>query len=645
MRGPWIQPLTVLVAVALIVSDPARADEDDAPEAAAVVQSIEWRGNEAISEGELRAHILTQASRWPRFWITYLLRESDLEADMDRIAALYRLRGYYESAAEYSLVFDASHSKVEIEIRIDDGTPVRTKTVRVRFSDGSHPALHPLVEREDWEAFVTSLPLRAGEIFELEHYRLTSDMILAYFAELGFPQAQLTGGAEVDLVQHTASVAWTLELGRRVQLGAIQIFGLDSVDEFIVRREIRFEPGQWYSLSQLAATQRRLQNLGLFRWTAVEAADPDADTATKLETTRLESDPGETEGDIQPVVREHETSWPVKIRLSERPPRRIRVGGGWGTDTSFRGELAWHHRNFFGGARQADFALHYSGLVTSVRPTFIEPYFLGTRTGLLVTPALLYENQDAYKARRILADVQLRRELTPPWSIRGGVHFDRSDVFSVLDDPGDDDLPEGVTINTGPYLAVRRSTVANPLNARSGTTLDLAAETSITAFGSDEDFIRYTLDARSFVEIWSTVLAARLLLGTIQNVSNTDSEDIPLVERFYSGGSGSMRGFGYRSLSPTDADGDSIGGSSLIEASIEWRIPLFRNLGAVAFIDAASVGSDPFSWGLDKLRYAAGPGLRYDTPAGPIRLDFAWRLNPQRRRGKFRLNASLGHTF
>jgi outer membrane protein assembly factor BamA len=640
-----MQSLTVLIAVALIVSDPARGDEAGVPEATPVVQSIEWRGNDAISERELRAHILTQASRWPRFWITYPFHESDLEADMDRIAALYRLRGYYETAAEYSLVFDASHSKVTIEIRIDDGAPVRTKTVRVRFSDGSPPTLHPLVEPKEWEALVVSLPLRRDEIFELEHYRNSGDKILAYFAELGFPEAQLTGGTEVDLAQHAVSVAWTLELGRRVHLGEAQIFGLESVDEFIVRREISFEPGAWYSISELTKTRRRLQNLGLFRWTTVEAERPDASAATKLEATGLASEPAETEGDVQPGVREDETVWPVEIRLSERPPRRIRVGGGWGTDTSFRGELAWHHRNFFGGARQADFALRYSGLVTSVRPTFIEPYFLGTRTGLLVTPALLYENQDAYKARRILADVQLRRELTPPWSIRAGFHFDRSDVFSVLDDPGEDDLPEGVTINTGPYLAVRRSTVANPLNARSGTTLDLAAETSISAFGSDEDFIRYTLDARSFVEIWSTVLAARLLLGTIQNVSNTDAEDISLVERFYSGGSGSMRGVGYRSLSPKDAAGDSIGGSSLIEASVEWRVALFRNLGAVAFIDAAFVGPDPFRWELDKLRYAAGPGLRYHTPAGPIRLDFAWRLNPERRRGKFRLNASLGHTF
>ncbi len=106
-----------------------------------------------------------------------------------------------------------------------------------------------------------------------------------------------------------------------------------------------------------------------------------------------------------------------------------------------------------------------------------------------------------------------------------------------------------------------------------------------------------------------------------------------------------MRGFGYRRLGPEDTNGDSIGGASLIESSVEWRIPVFRSLGVVGFVDAAFLGAESWSWELDKLKYAAGPGLRYDTPAGPIRVDFAWRLNPERKRGKFRISASLGHTF
>ena len=171
------------------------------------------------------------------------------------------------------------------------------------------------------------------------------------------------------------------------------------------------------------------------------------------------------------------------------------------------------------------------------------------------------------------------------------------------------------------------------------------SETSVSALGSDQDFIRYTVNARGFFEFFSTVIASRVLVGTIQPIANTQSDDVPLVERFYSGGSSSMRGVGYRELGPKDIDGNAIGGASLVESSIEWRIPVFRSLGIVGFIDAAFLGPDAWSWRLDKLEYAAGPGLRYKTPAGPIRVDFAWRLNPESDRGNFRISASLGHMF
>jgi outer membrane protein assembly complex protein YaeT len=643
----------ILIAVATSTGTrvaPIRADETEPSVTRQIVQSIEWRGNKTLTEGELRDHILTQSSRWPRFWVTYEFREEELREDMKRIAALYRLRGYYEVKAEYSLIFDsdpsedssgeradgvdrseglgedpneAAASSVAISIRIDEGVPARTRSIRIRFEDDSDPSTHPLIDRKPWKERVASLPLRKDQPFELEHYRGSGQKLRAYLAELGFPQARLIGGAEVDLVEHSVAVNWVLDLGPRIEIGEIEIEGLEDVAEAIVRREISFEPGQWYSLSAMALTRQRLQNLSLFRWTVVELDVPE-DPASSLQA---------------------EAVWPVRVRLSEGSPRRVRLGGGWGTDTSYRAEISWHHRDFFGGARHSDVTARYSDQATVLRPAFMEPYLFGTPTQLLVTPAVAFETRDAYSARRILIDVELRRELIAPWSVRAGYSVDRSDVYSVSDDPGESDLPEGISIDTGPHLAIRRSTVKNPLNSRSGSFAELAAESSLSAFGSDEDFIRYTLDVRSFAEAFSTVVAGRLLLGSIQNLSNTKDIDIPLVERFYSGGSSSMRGFGFRALSPKDFDGDSIGGSSLIEASVEWRVPLFQSLGAVAFVDAAFVGVDSFNWRFSKLRYAAGPGLRYDTPAGPIRLDLAWRLNPDRSRGKFRVNASLGHTF
>lgn len=634
MRGPKFELVAAIITVFVVIAQPSAAEDETPKRKKLVVRSIEWIGNEAITSRKLRAHILTQSTTFPRFWVAHKFREDDLIGDMDRIAALYRLRGYYEAKAEYRITRDDAGEMVAIEIRIDEGAPVHTYQFVIRLDNGRAVSSHPLIDGHAWEEFLATLRLHRGKVFKLDHYREAREKTLAYLAEQGLPEARLNGGAEVDLKLHRATVHWDLTTGRHIRLGEVRISGLDSVDEKILRREIRLEPGETYSLSRMAETRRRLQNLNLFRWTVVEAEAAEADDSEEPDTPE------------EPEAANNEATWPVDIRVAERPPRRVSVGGGWGTDTSFRAELAWHHRNFFGGARHADVALRYSALGASLRPTFMEPYFLGTKTQLRITPAFLLENQEAYTARRTLLDVNFTRKLIERWIVRFGYRFARDDVFSVEDEvPGDDDLPEGIAINTGPHMAVRRSTVENPLNARNGTILDLSAETSVSALGSDEDFIRYTADARGFVELFSTVVATRVLLGTIQPLSNTQADEIPLVERFFSGGSSSMRGFGYRRLGPEDINGDSIGGASLIESSVEWRIPVFRSLGIVGFVDAAFLGADSWSWKLEKLRYAAGPGIRFDTPAGPIRVDFAWRLNPRDDRGTFRISASLGHTF
>jgi outer membrane protein assembly factor BamA len=641
-------------------SEETAASEETANEAQHYVDQIRFHGNDELGSGDLRDHMLTQAPPWYRFWARLPFFEDEIHEDMKRLVALYRQHGYYEATAEVTLLYSNEGPGVTIDIDIDEGQAVRLGSFRITLPSGGAPDEHELIDARKWRRLMRRLPLRENRVFRLGDHQASREAIRIWMSERGFPSARLLGSAEVDLPQHRASVEWTLVFGPRVRLGDVQIAGLEDVEEYIVQREIRLDPGEWYSPRAMARTRRRIQNLGLFRWTIVEALPPEDESRLgKQQDVVVKEDPGQEIAEVEAsdpaptkaeptrpsISQDEETVWPVSVRVAERPPRRIRLGGGWGTDTSFRAELSWHHRNFFGGARHMDVGIRYSGLGAALRPTFMEPYLFGTRTRLLVSPGVVYENQDAYTARRILVDVQLQRDLIEHVVISGGYRFNRDDIFSVLNSPGEDELPEGVSITTGPNLRLSRSTLDNRLNARSGTLIELEAESSISAFASDEDFVRYTLDTRGFLEVAKTVLALRALLGTIQNHGNTEEEDIPLVERFYSGGSNSMRGFAYRSLSPEDANGDSVGGSSVIEGSFEWRIPVWGPIGIVGFLDAAQVDPDPWMFRVDDLRYAAGTGLRYTTPAGPLRVDFAWRLNPDDKRGKFRISASLGHTF
>ncbi|MCP5045485.1 MAG: hypothetical protein GY944_31025, partial [bacterium] len=338
----------------------ARAQEQDGDDKPPAVEQIRWFGNDALPAGKLADHILTQSPPWYRFWETRRLHEDEIREDMQRISALYRQYGYYEANAQYTIIGGEDATRVTIHVRIDEGEPVRIRSLRIHMPDGGDPTAHPLIKKKAWKKLLSRLDLQRDQIFELAPYRDARAQILAWLAELGYPRAQLEGGAEVDLKRHWADVAWSLSLGPRVRLGDVEIAGLEKVEERIVRREIRLDPGQWYSARAIAKTRRRIQNLGLFRYTVVEAQAPEGDPDYEDEASLL--DPPE------------EVTWPVSIRLAERPARRVRIGGGWGTDTSFRGELSWHHRNFFGGARHMDVGLLGSGLGATFRPSFMEPY-------------------------------------------------------------------------------------------------------------------------------------------------------------------------------------------------------------------------------------------------------------------------------
>ena len=128
---------------------------------------------------------------------------------------------------------------------------------------------------------------------------------------------------------------------------------------------------------------------------------------------------------------------------------------------------------------------------------------------------------------------------------------------------------------------------------------------------------------------------------------------MPFSRKFFLGGATSVRGWGRYELSPLSESGLPIGGNSMFEYSLEGRERLIGSFGAVLFFDTGNVWANSWDIRLNDLRYAVGPGLRYQTPVGPIRFDFGYQLNPipglivngtpQSRR--WRIHFSIGQAF
>src|SRR5690606_22338181 len=448
--------------------------------------------------------------------------------------------------------------------------------------------------------------------------------LLGRVAEAGRPLASVEGGADVDVRTREARITWRVAPGPQVRFGPVGVEGLTRTDESLVRREIAIEEGDVYSLSALRETRTNIQALRIFGSVIVRPLP---------ERAHAGADP-------------QEVTWPIEVSLQERAPRSVRLGVGWGTDDHLRLQAGYEHRNWLGGARHLDARLRWSSLERGAQATLTQPHWLARGQSLLIDNRLAIERTPAYDAERLRGELRVARGFGERWSGSVGWAYSWSAVgdassraSNFLDDP------ERRVFLHGPRATLRRSTVENPLDARDGSRVELVVTPWLPGLGSDVGFAAIETNAAAFEPVGPVVLAGRLRLGTLQPYGGSSADEVPLPERFYSGGGSSVRGFSYWRLGPRQAGGQPIGGASVIEASAELRFPIRGPLGGVAFVDAGQVDLDPWGWEPDELTYSLGAGLRFSTPLGPIRLDIAHPLNAPDDAGTTWFHFSIGQAF
>ena len=182
------------------------------------------------------------------------------------------------------------------------------------------------------------------------------------------------------------------------------------------------------------------------------------------------------------------------------------------------------------------------------------------------------------------------------------------------------------------------------MRRRRGLQLRGRVEHANTAVVSDVSFVKLVLEARHYQPIWwQFILATRLRMGGIRPYG--DSTEVPFNVRFFAGGPGSVRGFPLNRLGPKDANDSPIGGESVFEGSIELRFPIVGSFSGVVFADFGNVFATPFTYAVDNLRYTIGPGVRYHTPIGPLRLDVGFIVDRRTGEDFGRVEFSIGQAF
>ncbi len=562
------------------------------------VDYIHFQGNDAFSGDRLREQMTLEGYNWIQETI---LRQSSsqyhadmLTNDLGRIRRFYQRRGYLHvhlSRGDFTISTD--DQSVGIVINIREGPPIIVDTViwHIRAftkQDSSH--VDSLLHR------MTPIPqLRSGMRFRDQLISADADSTERYFADNGFPYASAASELSVDTTTNTVDVVWTLTSGPRCMFGEITITGHSRISEELVHDQIEFESGDLLRQSVLDQSQRQLIELGVF-----EVA-----TVTGI------------------LDRDQNDEVPVRITLREAPRLSSKVGVGYGQEDNFRVFTESRLLGFLGGARRLELYAKHSGLEPyHVRLRHTQPAFLTPRTSAWISPFIRRQDEPGFTLRRYGIILGLNHQLTSRLNVSGEYGFERVslDTTSVAEagmlGPGLDDLYDKSSITlTSIYDNSRPA-----FNPDHGNFLALSSKWSGVGFGSQYHFVRTTVDWRHYEGLFGLVVATRIKIGGIQSFD--DDRFVPVEDRYFSGGSSSLRGWARGEIGPQQA-GTPAGGRSLIESSIELRYPIWGILSGAIFTDAGNVWTGSYLYKLNDLRYSAGAGIRVSTPIGPVRLDLA----------------------
>jgi outer membrane protein assembly complex protein YaeT len=604
------------------------------------VTSVKFTGVKAVTPAQIRSVLATvQSSKIP--WGTkHFFTREQFEADLKRIVAFYKDRGFPDAKVRsFDVKLNGTQDAVDVTLNIDEGQPVLVEQIEFTGFDALPPA--------HLAALRTRLPLKTQAPLDRALAQASREAALDEVKDHGYPYATVRLTERPGSTNHAQILTLTSTSGNQARYGQVEVTGNTSVDDHVVQRQLLFRPGRLYRLSQVQESQRHLYGLETFQFVNIEPTVQDGEQPETI---------------------------PVHITLTEGKHRKVNFGIGYGTEEKARASIDWRHVNFFGGARTMEIESKYSSLSRGVRANFRQPYLFSPRYNLLVSAQSWHNAEPAYTLTTNGGKVTVERALARrgPFSQRGSstamslTYTNEFESYRVsqeaLDTPTfrntlislglDPRTGQGRGLLSSLDFDLHRSTADSSLNAQHGYTADVHLEQAGKLFGGDFNYLETILEGRYYLALGHVaVLAVRARGGAIDPSDSVDA-NVPFFKRYFLGGASSLRGWGRFDVAPLE-HGLPVGGHTVFESSAEVRAPVFRSLSAVAFIDAGNVWSKAWDFNLNDLRYDVGPGLRYNTPVGPLRFDLGYQLNripgllvngkPEPRR--LRVHFSIGQAF
>lgn len=582
------------------------------------VRQINFRGNATLDDDLLLEGMAIKDVSYIEKLITKkepsLFNRELMELDVQRLTRIYQSEGFLDVQVSLRpLKVNDKKKTVKISIDITEGQPVKVDSISFGTAGADTDInLDSLIRKTS-----RKLMLARGGRFRDESLNTDVQLIRDAYRNLGFAYAATKYDLNLSPEDRLTSISYTVTPGPVCFFGETSLSGSKHVKESFLRRQLEYKEGERYNKFLLDETRENLYRLQLFRIVSVV---PESDAKSKK----------------SPI--------PVKIYLEEASRVSTRFGLGYGTEDKFRTFIDLNYLSFLNTASRLNLYLKHSALepyYASLK--WIFPQFPVHRSTISFNPFISRNSEPGYETRSYGLNIPISYVFSNRLS--SSLTYYLEDVKQQIEE-GDTEFPDREEEDF-PYLksGILLSTIFNSssprFSATRGINLMLGFKLNGYFLGSDFDYTRLWVDFRNYHQIRKLTLAFRLMAGGIH--SDAEDEFVPVEDRFYSGGSNSIRGWNRSELGPKRESGTPLGGKSIVESSFELRYPLFWRLSGVIFLDAGNVWLESWRYRLNDLAYATGTGLRVDTPIGPIRLDLGFPVWNEKKSPQFFI--SVGQAF